>query len=68
MPSPNFGGDLRDKNRGRIEHPDLPETLKVATADLSVALWVTAQAQAQNSLIGIGVVFLPNISQGSVVA
>jgi len=45
-----FWEDLREKSRVRIEHPDLPEALKVATADLAVALWSTAQAQAQDSL------------------
>ena len=47
-----FWQDLREKSRVRIEHPDLPEALKVATADLAVALWNTAQAQAQESLAG----------------
>ncbi len=46
-----FWEDLREKSRVRIEHPDLPEALKIATADLAVALWSTAQAQAQDSLV-----------------
>lgn len=45
-----FWEDLRDKSRVRIEHPDLPESLKTAAGDLTATLWVTAQAQAHETL------------------
>jgi hypothetical protein len=32
-----------DKSRVRIEHPDLPETLKTAAGELVVSHWSTAQ-------------------------
>ncbi|HTD06226.1 DNA-binding protein [Undibacterium sp.] len=57
-----FWGDLREKSRVRIEHPDLPEALKVATADLAVALWSTAQEQAQSSLSGYRLEFQEAVS------
>jgi chromosome segregation ATPase len=41
---------LRDKSRVRIEHPDLPESLKNAAGDLVVALWSAAQRAAQEGL------------------
>lgn len=45
-----FWSDLREKSRTRIEHPDLPETIKNATGEFAVALWATAQEQANQSL------------------
>jgi chromosome segregation ATPase len=45
-----FWENLRDKSRVTIGHPDLPEPLKVATAELAVALWKTALDQANASL------------------
>lgn len=45
-----FWEDLREKSRVRIEHPDLPEALKQATAEMAASLWATALGQAQDSL------------------
>ncbi|MDP1978025.1 DNA-binding protein [Undibacterium sp.] len=45
-----FWEDLREKSRVRIEHPDLPEALKQATAEMAISLWMTAMGQAQESL------------------
>src|SRR5476651_2530719 len=38
-----FWEDLREKSRVRIEHPDLPESLKSAAGDLTAVLWANAQ-------------------------
>lgn len=45
-----FWEDLREKSRVRIEHPDLPEELKTAAAEMTMALWSSAQSLAQESL------------------
>lgn len=45
-----FWGDLREKSRVRIEHPDLPDTLKLAAGELVAALWTQAQGAAQDGL------------------
>ncbi|MCK6407416.1 MAG: DNA-binding protein [Rhodocyclaceae bacterium] len=45
-----FWEDLREKSRVRIEHPDLPDTLKSAAGELVAALWSQAQSAAQDSL------------------
>jgi chromosome segregation ATPase len=45
-----FWEDLRDKSRVRIEHPDLPESLKNAAGELVATLWSTAQGAAQEGL------------------
>jgi len=45
-----FWSDLREKSRVRIEHPDLPDGLKVAAGDLVASLWTQAQASAQGGL------------------
>ncbi|CAM5378070.1 DNA-binding protein [Eoetvoesiella caeni] len=45
-----FWGDLREKSRTRVEHPDLPEVLKSAAGELMATLWTNAQAAAQESL------------------
>ncbi|MCI2811351.1 DNA-binding protein [Eoetvoesiella caeni] len=45
-----FWGDLREKSRTRIEHPDLPEALKSVAGELVATLWTNAQAAAQESL------------------
>lgn len=45
-----FWEDLREKSRVRIEHPDLPEDLKAAAAEMTMALWSSAQSLAQESL------------------
>jgi chromosome segregation ATPase len=41
---------LREKSRVRIEHPDLPDTLKMAAGELTATLWASAQALANESL------------------
>ncbi|MFZ6675455.1 DNA-binding protein [Undibacterium sp. Xuan67W] len=51
-----FWSNLRDKSRVRIEHPDLPETLKIATADLVATIWNTAQEEAHGSLASYRIV------------
>ncbi|WP_084199243.1 DNA-binding protein [Noviherbaspirillum autotrophicum] len=48
-----FWEDLRDKSRVRIEHPDLPESLKTAAGELVAALWSTAQGAAQEGLTAL---------------
>lgn len=45
-----FWEDLRDKSRVRIEHPELPESLKAAAGELVATLWSTAQGAAQEGL------------------
>lgn len=45
-----FWSDLREKSRVRIEHPDLPDALKVAAGELVTSLWLQAQGSAQESL------------------
>lgn len=45
-----FWDDLREKSRVRIEHPDLPETLKAAAGELVGSLWAQAQAAARADL------------------
>lgn len=45
-----FWEDLREKSRVRIEHPDLPDTLKSAAGELVAALWTQAQSAAQEGL------------------
>jgi chromosome segregation ATPase len=45
-----FWEDLREKSRVRIEHPDLPDSLKSAAGDLVVALWTQAHTAAQEGL------------------
>ncbi|MBV6273606.1 DNA-binding protein [Alcaligenaceae bacterium CGII-47] len=45
-----FWGDLREKSRTRVEHPDLPEALKGVAGELIATLWTSAQAGAQESL------------------
>lgn len=46
-----FWKDLREKSRVRIEHPDLPETLRSAAGEWTATLWKAAQAAAQESLV-----------------
>lgn len=45
-----FWENLREKSRIRIEHPDLPESLRDAAGELVGVLWQRAQAQAQIAL------------------
>lgn len=45
-----FWEELREKSRIRIEHPDLPDTLKVAAGELVASLWLQAQGSAQEGL------------------
>lgn len=45
-----FWQDLREKSRVRIEHPDLPEALKIAAGEMTAALWTHSLASAQESL------------------
>jgi len=45
-----FWATLREKSRVRIEHPDLPDSLKTAAGELTATLWSTAQAAAAESL------------------
>jgi DNA repair exonuclease SbcCD ATPase subunit len=48
-----FWEDLRDKSRVRIEHPDLPESLRVAAGEMVAALWSSAQGAAQEGLAAL---------------
>lgn len=45
-----FWEDLREKSRVRIEHPDLPDTLKSTAGELVAAIWTQAQSAAQEGL------------------
>lgn len=45
-----FWETLREKSRMRIEHPDLPESLRDAAGEMVGALWQRAQAEAKGSL------------------
>ncbi|NMG28343.1 DNA-binding protein [Aromatoleum evansii] len=45
-----FWEELREKSRVRIEHPDLPDTLKAAAGELVGRLWGEAQAAAHENL------------------
>jgi hypothetical protein len=46
-----FWSDLREKSRVRIDHPDLPDGLKVAAGELVASLWLQAQGSAQEDLV-----------------
>jgi chromosome segregation ATPase len=48
-----FWDNLREKSRVRIEHPDLPEELRAAAGELAGALWLRAQAAAQDELVAL---------------
>lgn len=48
-----FWADLREKSRVRIEHPDLPDSLKTAAGELTATLWSSAQAAAAESLTAL---------------
>jgi hypothetical protein len=45
-----FWENLREKSRVRIEHPDLPDSLKTAAGELAAALWASARASAHEAL------------------
>lgn len=45
-----FWEELREKSRVRIEHPDLPESVKTTAGELVGRLWSEAQARAQESV------------------
>jgi chromosome segregation ATPase len=45
-----FWDTLREKSRVRIEHPDLPQSLRDAAGEVIGALWLKAQAEAHNAL------------------
>jgi len=45
-----FWETLREKSRIRIEHPDLPESLRDAAGEMVGALWQRAQTAAQDAL------------------
>lgn len=45
-----FWDELREKSRVRIEHPDLPDTLKLAAGELVGQLWSESQAAAHEDL------------------
>ncbi len=48
-----FWADLRAKSRVRIEHPDLPDSLKTAAGQMTATLWSAAQAAAADSLTAL---------------
>lgn len=45
-----FWETLREKSRLRIEHPDLPDSLRDAAGEMVGALWQRAQAEAKSTL------------------
>ena len=42
-----FWENLREKSRVRIDHPDLPDNLRLAAGELTATLWTKALAEAQ---------------------
>ena len=46
-----FWEDLRKKSRVRIEHPDLPESLKKTAGEMVATLWSHAQGAADQGLL-----------------
>ena len=46
-----FWETLREKSRIRIEHPDLPESLRDAAGEMVGTLWQQAQAAAREALL-----------------
>src|SRR5574337_1308711 len=48
-----FWTELRDKSRVRVERPDLPEEIKIATGELAASIWAQAQTAAQASLAAL---------------
>lgn len=48
-----FWEDLREKSRVRIEHPDLPDSLKAAAGELTAALWTNAQTLAREDFVSM---------------
>jgi signal transduction histidine kinase len=44
-----FWRDLRERSRVRIEHPELPEELRVVSGELVMQLWERAQREAGRS-------------------
>jgi hypothetical protein len=46
-----FWEDLRKKSRVRIEHPDLPESLKKTAGEMVATLWSQAQGAADQGLL-----------------
>ncbi len=46
-----FWAEIREKSRTRIEHPDLPESLKATAGDLVGRFWEMAQAAARESVV-----------------
>ncbi len=44
-----FWEDLREKSRIRIEHPDLPESLKTAAGEMTASLWAATQSAAREN-------------------
>jgi chromosome segregation ATPase len=46
----SFWETLREKSRVRIEHPDLPDSLREAAAELTATLWREAQSAADAAL------------------
>jgi chromosome segregation ATPase len=48
-----FWENLREKSRIRIEHPDLPESLKTAAGELVATLWNEAQQAAEATLASL---------------
>lgn len=48
-----FWEDLREKSRIRIEHPDLPETIRDAAGEMVAVLWKQAQMAANENLTAL---------------
>ena len=48
-----FWEDLREKSRVRIEHPDLPDSLRTAAGEMVAALWTQASGAAEQSLLSL---------------
>lgn len=50
-----FWEELRNKARVQIDHPDLPEALKVAAADAVLSIWGQATELARTELVALRV-------------
>lgn len=48
-----FWDTLREKSRVRIEHPDIPQTLRDAAGELTAKLWQQARTQADEACSAI---------------
>ena len=46
----HFWSRLRERSRVSVEHPDLPDELRMAAGDMVAVVWKTAQTMARDSV------------------